>query len=267
MSTSKSYRKEEIVEVSSRDQRQGPQPSPSPLIDIQQQSQSGQLNQTDQVVNTSFTHTEARAPLYTPPAPTMLVTANLAQDLVGESQTQSSARIVSTAQDVSIPEAGYLAEEARQDEEKKRRELAELEVKNVKETERQTEQYRKEAEEKAEKIRRELEAQHAKDVEFRKNLVQQAVDTQKKQIDVEEKFAKKELDRERKIAESALDQSRLQTVAEVSLDTAAGKATSSGTVVSETVTVSSNSSEQQQQDKSIGTKLKEWLLGSSPRSD
>ncbi|OQV18382.1 hypothetical protein BV898_07586 [Hypsibius exemplaris] len=162
----------------------------------------------------------------------MLITPNLAENLVGDSQTASFARIISTSNDVTIPDLSY---QACLDEEKKRKELAELQMTNAYKTEAQTDQYRKEMKE------------------------------TRKQIDVEAKFAQKELDREGRIAESALDQSRLQTIAEVSLERVTTKAISSGTIVSEKVTVSLNN--EPESEKFLQTKLKKWLLGSAPNKD
>jgi len=225
------------------------------------QGQENQFAEQRVEENTAYTHTEVKAPLYTPDAPSILVVPNLAQDLVGESQTSSSATVTSTSQEAFIPEPGYLTEEARQDEVKRAKELAKIEAKAQKEQEKQAEKYRKEAEAKAEKIRKELEEQQQKDLEFRRTIVEQTIEKQKKAIDVEEKFAKKELDREQKIAENALEQSRLSTVANVSLDTSAGTSNSSGTVVSTSEKTTLSSSESTSEHKSLGGKLVDWLLG------
>jgi len=236
------------------------QEAPNPEFLLPPPRQDDQSAEYRSEENTSYTHTEVKAPLYTPAAPSILVSPNLAQDLVGESQTTSSATITSTAQEAFIPEPGYLSEEARRDEEKKQKQLAKIEAKALKEQEKQAEKYRKEAEAKAEKIRKELEEQQQKDIEFRKKIVEQTIEKQKKEIDVEEKFAKKELDREQKIAVNSLEQSSLSTVAQVNLDTSAGTSSSTGTVISESTTETS-SDKTEEHPKTIGAKLKDWLLG------
>jgi hypothetical protein len=249
----KSHRREEVI--------QQPQQNPLPPDFGKEAPITGSHQQPSQFAeSTIYTHSEVKTPLITPPAPSIQVVPNLAQDLIGESHAASSAKITSTTQQPIIADAaGYLSEEALRDEKRKREELAKIAAKSTEQLERQTEKYRKEAEEKAEKIRKELEQQHVKDIEFRKGLVEQAIETQKRQIDVEEKFAKMELEREKKLAESALDQSKLSTVTEVSLDTAAGTATSSGTVVSEKVELKQE--EEEKEPKSLGAKIKDWLLG------
>jgi len=210
--------------------------------------------------STTFTQSEVKVPLIQPPAPEIFVAPGLAQSLVGNAKAESTARIISKSQEAYVGDA-FLSEEALMDEELKRQELAKLQAQSQFMAEKATEEYRLEAEAEADKIRRQLEKQHQKDVEFRKTLVDQAVDMQKKQIDVEEEFAKKELDREAELAQNALEQSKLKTVAEVKLDTAAGTAVSSGTVVSEKVKETTSFDKKPEADKSIGEKLIGWLMG------
>lgn len=223
-------------------------------VEVPRFDQSSQQNVQQ---TTQFTQSEVKVPLIQPPAPELVLPP--AQGLIGNAKAESSARIISTSQEGFIGDACF-SEESRQDEKLKQQELAQLAARNQLMAEKKTGRYLVEAEAEAEEIRRQLEKQHQKDIEFRKSLVDQAINTQKKQIDVEEKFAKKELDREAEMALNALEQSKLKTVAEVKLDTAAGTAVSSGTIVSEKVK-ETTSIEKPEAEKSIGEKLIGWLMG------
>nr|WBQ85726.1 CAHS 8a [Paramacrobiotus areolatus] len=104
-----------------------------------------------------------------------------------------------------------LDEEARRDYESKQKEQELLQQQFEKELERKTELYRKAQEAEADIIRKELEKQHIRDVEFRKELVEHAIENQKRQIDIESKYAKKELGRERSKARSMLERQKFHS--------------------------------------------------------
>jgi regulator of protease activity HflC (stomatin/prohibitin superfamily) len=206
--------------------------------------QGGQNVQRDEqhhekVENTSYTHTDVRVPNINP-APPIISTgsAGLGQALVGEGFTASAARISSGSSQINVQPSEKLTEEARRDQERYQREQEAILQRQQQQTEGKTEAYRKEAEAQAEKIRKELEKQHQKDVDFRKELVGDAINTQKKQVELEAMMAKRELDREAQAAREALDKSKLQTNIEVNMETAAGRTVSGGTTVSQSEKIS-----------------------------
>ncbi|OQV20263.1 hypothetical protein BV898_05814 [Hypsibius exemplaris] len=183
---------------------------------------------------TSYTHTEAHAPLITPSQPFIVTgAAGLAQEIVGEGFTASASRISGGAVNTKVIETAEMRQKELREQEQFAREQAAIIQHHDKDLARKTEKYQKEAEAEAEKIRKELEKQHARDVEFRKDLVETAIDRQKQEIDLEAKKAKADLERERQMAKEALDNSKMQTNIEVQMNSAAGMTTSGGTSVSE----------------------------------
>nr|WBQ85734.1 CAHS 8c [Paramacrobiotus richtersi] len=111
-------------------------------------------------------------------------------------------------QSIEIPE---LVEEARRAHAAKSHEIEVLGVQYEKELERKTEAYRKMQEVEADKIRKELEKQHMRDVEFRKEIAELAIDNQKKMIDLECRYAKKDMDRERTKVRLMLEQQKFHS--------------------------------------------------------
>jgi len=216
----------------------------------------------DQERNTSYTHTEVRAPLMNPPAPIISTGASgLAQEIVGEGFTASAARISGTSGQVNIVETAEMREKMRQDQEKYAREQASIANSQEKNLEKKTEAYRKEAEEQAERIRKELEKQHERDVEFRKEVIDSTIDRQKREVDLEAKYAKKELEDQQRLAKDALEASKMHTNVEVRMDTAAGQTVSGGTTVSSHVEACTKDQCEHKEHKSLGSKIKDTLLG------
>jgi len=209
----------------------------------EERSQQGGVQRQDhskqEVHSESYVHTEVKAPLINP-APPIISTgsAGLGQALVGEAFSASAARISSGSNQINVQPSEKLSEEARRDQERYQREQDAILQRQQQSTESKTEAYRKDAEAQAEKIRKELEKQHQKDIDFRKDLVGDAINTQKKQVELEAMMAKRELDREAQAAKEALEQSKLQTNIEVKMDTAAGRTISGGTTVSQSESLS-----------------------------
>jgi len=192
---------------------------------------------TEAEKNTSYVHTEVKAPAVSLPHPYISMgSSNLAQEMVGEGFTAAATSIrageVATGQ---VIETAEMRERARLDQEKYQREQAAIAHQHEKELESKTEKYRAQTEQEAEKIRKELEKQHERDVNFRKDVVESAIDRQKKEIDLEAKKAKSDLDRESQLAREALERSKMHTDIEVNMETAAGRTVSGGTTVSESI--------------------------------
>jgi len=210
--------------------------------------------------NTSYTHTEVRAPLITPVAPFVSTgVTGLAQDVVGEGFTASAARITAGSASAVVTETAEMRDKALKDQERYQKEKDAIARSHEKDLEKKTEAYRKEAEAEAEKIRKELEKQHARDVEFRKDMVDETIERQKREVELEAKYAKKELEHERQLAQNALDQSKMSTNIEVAMDTAAGRTVSGGTTVSESFETHHEVHEKEK--KSLGEKIKDTFLG------
>jgi len=205
---------------------------------------------------TNYTHTEVRAPLVNPPPPIISTGASgLAQEIVGEGFSASAARISGASATTQIHESQASREQAAKDQERYAREQEAIARAHEKDLEKKTEDYRKTAEAEAEKIRKELEKQHARDVEFRKDLVESAIDRQKREVELEAKYAKKELEHERELALNALEQSKMATNVQVSMDTAAGTTVSGGTTVSQHTEVHQETHEGKEK-KTLGEKIK-----------
>lgn len=116
-----------------------------------------------------------------------------------------------------------------------------------------TDEYRKKTEQQAEKIRHELEKQYKRDIDYRKDVVEESVKRQKKELDLEVKYAKKELEHERALAKDALKHSQHQTDVQVSLDTSIGHTISGGSHVEEEPHV--------EHKKTLADKIKETFTG------
>jgi len=207
-----------------------------------QQYQEGQQQQyREEQQNTSYTHTEVRAPIPNVPAPFISSSAGLGQSLVGEGFTASAARISGGSQEVNVQASPRQQEEALLDQERYERELAAINERHQRDIEGKTEAYRKQAEIEAERIRKELEKQHQRDIEFRKSLVEGTIQTQKKQVELEAAMAKRELDREGQLARDALEQSKMATNVQVNFESSAGRTESGATTVSQSEKVTKSS--------------------------
>lgn len=188
----------------------------------------------DQYKSSAYTHTEAKSALHQPPAPIILSGAEgIAQEFLGQGFTASAARISGATANVQMVETPEMREKNRVDQEKFAREEEAIRKAQEKDISKKTDAYRKEAEEQAEKIRKELEKQHERDIEFRKDMVESAIDRQEREVDLEAKRARSELERERRMATEALDSSKLRTDIQVTLATAAGETVSGGSTMSQ----------------------------------
>nr|P0CU51.1 RecName: Full=Cytosolic-abundant heat soluble protein 107838; Short=CAHS 107838; AltName: Full=Tardigrade-specific intrinsically disordered protein CAHS 107838; Short=TDP CAHS 107838 [Paramacrobiotus richtersi] len=185
-----------------------------------------------EIQQTSYLQSQVKVPLVNLPAP-FFSTSFSAQEILGEGFQASISRISAVSEELSSIEIPELAEEARRDFAAKTREQEMLSANYQKEVERKTEAYRKQQEVEADKIRKELEKQHLRDVEFRKDIVEMAIENQKKMIDVESRYAKKDMDRERVKVRMMLEQQKFHSDIQVNLDSSAAGTETGGQVVSE----------------------------------
>ncbi|GAU88202.1 CAHS1 [Ramazzottius varieornatus] len=187
----------------------------------------------EEVVHKEFTHTDIRVPHIDAPPPIIAASAvGLAEEIVSHGFQASAARISGASTEVDMRPSPKLAEEARRDAERYQKEHEMINRQAEATLQKKAEEYRHQTEAEAEKIRRELEKQHERDIQFRKDLIDQTIEKQKREVDLEAKMAKRELDREAQLAKEALERSRMATNVEVTLDTAAGHTVSGGTTVS-----------------------------------
>jgi len=196
-----------------------------------QQNSGQQVREKQEVQNSSYTKTDVKVAVPNIMPPFISSTIN-AHDLVGEGFQASVSRITGASGELEVHDTEQQVEEARRDYEAKIREQELLNTQFEKELERKTDAYRKQQELETEKIRKELEKQHLRDVEFRKELVEQAIENQKRQIDLEARYAKKDLERERAKARMVLDKSRFHTDIQVNMNAAAGNTQSGSQSVS-----------------------------------
>ncbi|GAV01369.1 CAHS10 [Ramazzottius varieornatus] len=188
----------------------------------------------DRSKTSSYTHSEATAPLIHPTPPIIATgTEGMAQDIVGHGFAASATRVTSQTATGIVHETPQTLEQAHAYQQKHDKEQEDIRGQAEKELEKKTEKYRKEAEEQAEKIRKELEKQHHRDIEFRKEVVESAIDRQKREVELAADYAKKRLEHEKALAMDALEQSKLRTDIQVNMNTATGSTSTGATVRSE----------------------------------
>ncbi|GAV06214.1 CAHS3 [Ramazzottius varieornatus] len=91
-------------------------------------------------------------------------------------------------------------------------------------------QYREEVERDAELIRQILERQHIRDLEFRKEMVENQVNRQEREIQLEAEYAMRALELERNAAKEALESAKAQTNVNVKVESAIGTTVSKGAI-------------------------------------
>jgi len=205
-------------------------------INLRREQQSnGDVREEEhkEVEHSSYTHTEVKVPLNIPPQVVMSAMTGLAQGIVGEGMHVNISRITGASQQNQIYESPELAAEAQRDYELKMKEQEKLAQDFERELEHRTIVYRKQQEAETELIRKELEKQHLRDVEFRQNLADLAVEQQKKQVDLETRWAKRELDRQRKMARESLERDKFQESIKVEIESTAGSTVSGASTVAE----------------------------------
>jgi hypothetical protein len=201
----------------------------------EQQVQNGDSREEkhQEVEHSSYTHTEVKVPLQVPQPVVMSSVSGLAQGIVGEGMHVNISRITGASQLNQVYESKELQAEAQRDFELKMKEQERLAQEFERELEHRTIVYRKQQEAETELIRKELEKQHVRDVEFRQNLADLAIEQQKKQVDLEMRFAKRELDRQRKVARESLERNKFQEQIQVEIGSAAGSSFSGASTVAE----------------------------------
>lgn len=237
-------------------------------IHIAKSAHSGHSG-SDKGESVSFTYTDVRAPQHAPPSPVLIIpsAAGLAQEIAGEGFCASAARISGGSPQVTITETIQSQERYMKEQENYRKDQEALVKKYEKAIEKMHEDYRKKTEAEADKIRKEMEKQHDRDITFRKELMDKAIERQKEEIALEAKYARKELERQREMASDALDRSKKQTDVQVNLDTAAGHTVSESQSTLRQVECEQDALTQEIQEphteahKSLGSKIKETLLG------
>jgi hypothetical protein len=115
-----------------------------------------------------------------------------------------------------------------------RQKVEELARQHEMETSKKAAEYRTEVERDAELIRQTLERQHIRDIEFRKDLVESAVDRQQHEIQLEAEYAMRALEQEREAARMALEKAKASTHIDVNIDSAIGTTHSEGKVTTTT---------------------------------
>nr|P0CU52.1 RecName: Full=Cytosolic-abundant heat soluble protein 106094; Short=CAHS 106094; AltName: Full=Tardigrade-specific intrinsically disordered protein CAHS 106094; Short=TDP CAHS 106094 [Paramacrobiotus richtersi] len=196
------------------------------------ESEQNGYHEKSEVQQTSYMQSQVKVPHYNFPTP-YFTTSFSAQELLGEGFQASISRISAVTEDMQSMEIPEFVEEARRDYAAKTRENEMLGQQYEKELERKSEAYRKHQEVEADKIRKELEKQHMRDIEFRKEIAELAIENQKRMIDLECRYAKKDMDRERTKVRMMLEQQKFHSDIQVNLDSSAAGTESGGHVVSQ----------------------------------
>jgi len=191
---------------------------------------ANQQSSEKEAINTTHVHVQASVPLVAPQPPIIALGADISKDLAG--LTNSIAVITAETNKLSLAPNKEILDRAAREDEQVRRELEKIAEAYEKEVGRKSEQYRQQTEAEAHKIRKMLEEQHFRDIAFRQQIVDAAIERQKKEIELEARYARRGLEREGLMAKAALEQSKMATNVVVNFDSAVGHTVSAGNTVS-----------------------------------
>ncbi|XP_055337186.1 cytosolic-abundant heat soluble protein 89226-like [Paramacrobiotus metropolitanus] len=162
-------------------------------------------------------------PMVAPPIP------SVTHDLLAQGSGGTSAEIHAST-NIDLLANTQLQGQSPEEYERYRARIEDLAREHEMDTAQKAAMYRSQVEADAELIRRTLERQHIRDIEFRKDMVESAVDRQQHEIQLEAEYAMRALEKEREAARQALEQAKMETHIDVKVDSAIGTTISKGEV-------------------------------------